>query len=208
MTYVLETERLGKRFAGVPALSDVDFGLTAGTIHALVGHNGAGKSTLVKVLTGVWPARQLRRRDQARRQPRSRSPRRPRRAPARHRLRAAGDPGRRAALGRREPLRRADRARRLAARLLPRAAPPRRPRCSTRWRSRSTARQPVAALSATQRQLVMIARALAGEPARPDPRRADRLAGRQRDRAPVRRPGTACAPRARRCLHHATASRK
>jgi ribose transport system ATP-binding protein/D-xylose transport system ATP-binding protein len=56
MTYVLETDRLGKRFAGVPALADVDFHLSAGTIHALVGHNGAGKSTLVKILTGVHPA--------------------------------------------------------------------------------------------------------------------------------------------------------
>jgi ribose transport system ATP-binding protein len=56
MAYVLETERLGKRFAGVPALSDVDFHLAPGMIHALVGHNGAGKSTLVKVLTGVHPS--------------------------------------------------------------------------------------------------------------------------------------------------------
>ncbi|MCW2951743.1 MAG: transporter related protein [Conexibacter sp.] len=56
MTYVLETERLGKQFAGVPALSGVDFRLAPGTIHALIGHNGAGKSTLVKVLTGVHPA--------------------------------------------------------------------------------------------------------------------------------------------------------
>jgi ribose transport system ATP-binding protein len=56
MTHVLETERLGKRFAGVPALSAVDLRLHAGEIHALVGHNGAGKSTLVKILTGVHPA--------------------------------------------------------------------------------------------------------------------------------------------------------
>jgi ribose transport system ATP-binding protein/D-xylose transport system ATP-binding protein len=53
---ILETQGLGKRFAGVQALRDVDFHVRPGQIHALVGQNGAGKSTLVKVLNGVYPA--------------------------------------------------------------------------------------------------------------------------------------------------------
>jgi simple sugar transport system ATP-binding protein len=43
-----------KTFPGVKALSNVDFTLRKGEIHALMGENGAGKSTLVKVMTGVY----------------------------------------------------------------------------------------------------------------------------------------------------------
>ncbi|MGM0414780.1 MAG: sugar ABC transporter ATP-binding protein [Bacillota bacterium] len=52
---LLEMKNISKSFPGVQALSEVDFNIDKGEVHALVGENGAGKSTLMKVLTGIHP---------------------------------------------------------------------------------------------------------------------------------------------------------
>lgn len=46
-------KKISKIYPGTQALKDVDFKLSPGEIHCIVGENGSGKSTFIKILSGV-----------------------------------------------------------------------------------------------------------------------------------------------------------
>ncbi|ATU93180.1 sugar ABC transporter ATP-binding protein [Phyllobacterium zundukense] len=50
---VLDIRNVTKHFGAVKALTNVNFSLEQGEIHALCGENGAGKSTLMNIIAGV-----------------------------------------------------------------------------------------------------------------------------------------------------------
>lgn len=51
----LRLRGVSKRFGGVQALRDIDWEVSPGEVHCLVGENGCGKSTLIKAVAGVHP---------------------------------------------------------------------------------------------------------------------------------------------------------
>jgi len=56
MSTLVELRGLTVTFGGVRALDSVDLDVQPGTIHALLGPNGSGKSTLINALSGVIPS--------------------------------------------------------------------------------------------------------------------------------------------------------
>jgi branched-chain amino acid transport system ATP-binding protein len=53
---LLSTRGLSKTYGGLQAVTNVDFDLPKGEVHALIGPNGAGKSTFVGLVSGRTPA--------------------------------------------------------------------------------------------------------------------------------------------------------
>jgi branched-chain amino acid transport system ATP-binding protein len=55
MTAVLHTEKLGRAFGALRAVTDVTLDVQAGELRAVIGPNGAGKTTLFHLISGLLP---------------------------------------------------------------------------------------------------------------------------------------------------------
>src|SRR4030095_16320218 len=53
---MIKVEHLTKRYAGVPAINNLNFEVEKGEVVGFLGPNGAGKSTTMKILTSYMPA--------------------------------------------------------------------------------------------------------------------------------------------------------
>lgn len=51
---IIQTRNISKSFSGVRVLNDINFSVSPGEVHCIVGENGAGKSTLIKILSGAY----------------------------------------------------------------------------------------------------------------------------------------------------------
>jgi ABC-2 type transport system ATP-binding protein len=56
MTIVIKVEKLSKKFGKFTALSEIDFSVSQGEVHGLLGANGAGKTTTMRCLLGLTNA--------------------------------------------------------------------------------------------------------------------------------------------------------
>ncbi|WP_303821922.1 ATP-binding cassette domain-containing protein [Ruminococcus flavefaciens] len=53
MEYILQTQKLCKKYGKFKALNDLTVNVPKGSIYGMVGRNGAGKTTLIRVITGL-----------------------------------------------------------------------------------------------------------------------------------------------------------
>lgn len=54
MSYILQTNHLGKRIDGKELVADVNIHVKKGEIYGFLGPNGAGKTTVMKMVTNLW----------------------------------------------------------------------------------------------------------------------------------------------------------
>lgn len=57
MAVHLTLDRVNAGYGTGTVVHGIDLTVTAGTVHAIVGHNGAGKTTLLRTIAGLLPAR-------------------------------------------------------------------------------------------------------------------------------------------------------